>query len=350
MNRLLRRLTTTAAATAAVITLGACGGADSPDDATPTSGSSGDALTIYSGRNENLVGPLLDQLEAVVGVPVEVRYAGSSELAAQILEEGDSTRADLFFSQDAGALGALVKADRLAELPADLLGLVPAEFHDAGGHWVATSGRARVLAYDPEAAPEVADMTGIDEILDERYRGRIGYAPTNASFHSFVTALRVTRGEEAARRWLEDFAALEPQAFESNNTVLDAVNDGRVSIGLINHYYWYQRIAENGAENVPSQIRFLDSDDPGALINVAGVGVLAASDQQDAAVRAVEFLLSAEAQEYFADETAEMPVIDGVTSKHDLPDLLGLHRSSVDLNDLDTLDETLAMLAEVGLT
>lgn len=349
-----RRAAAVAAALATVASLAACSTDEPAEQATgdatgDTTTAADTTLTIYSGRNENLVGPILEDLEAAVGSEVEVRYAGSSELAAQLLEEGDGTQADLFFSQDAGALGALAGADMLTELPEDVLGLVDEGYRDADGHWVATSARARVLAYDPEQAPEVADMTGIDEILDEAYRGQIGYAPTNASFHSFVTALRVDRGEDGARQWLEDFAALDPQAYENNNAVLDAVNGGQVSVGLINHYYWYERIAEEGADAVEAEIRFLDSDDPGALVNVAGVGVLTGSDAEDAAFAAVEYLLSEEAQQYFADETAEYPVIDGVSStEHDLAPLG--ESLTIDLNELDSLEETLALLDEVGLT
>ncbi|WP_454778431.1 extracellular solute-binding protein [Georgenia muralis] len=350
MSLTIRRAATVAAALATVASLAACSTDEPAEEATgDATGSDDTTLTIYSGRNENLVGPILEDLETAVGTEVEVRYAGSSELAAQLLEEGDGTQADLFFSQDAGALGALAGADMLTELPEDVLDLVEEGYRDADGRWVATSARARVLAYDPEQAPEVADMTGIDEILDEAYRGTIGYAPTNASFHSFVTALRVDRGEDGARQWLEDFAALEPQAYENNNAVLDAVNGGQVSVGLINHYYWYERIAEEGADAVEAEIRFLDSDDPGALVNVAGVGVLNGSDAEDAAFAAVEYLLSEEAQQYFADETAEYPVVEGVTStEHDLAPLgEGLN---IDLNELDSLEETLALLDEVGLT
>ncbi|WP_199422468.1 extracellular solute-binding protein [Actinotalea solisilvae] len=340
------RLRVLAAATslAAVGALAACG------DAAPEE-ESGPALTIYSGRNENLVGPLLEQLEAAVGVPVEVRYAGSSELAAQLLEEGEGTDADLFFSQDAGALGALKNADMLADLPAAVLDRVPEQYRDADGTWVATSARARVLAYDPAQAPEVTSFTGIDQVLDEAYRGKIGFAPTNASFHAFVTALRLDRGEDGARRWLEDFAALDPQAYDNNIAVLDAVDEGQVALGLINHYYWYEQVAEEGADAVPSRLHFLASDDPGALINVAGVGVLAGSDMADEAQAAAEFLVSDEAQQYFADVTAEYPVVEGITStEHDLQPLSELSGYVVDLNALESLEQTLALLDEVGLT
>jgi len=335
------------AAVTAALALAACAATDARSGA--SDGAAPATLTIYSGRNENLVGPILADLEAAVGAEVRVRYAGSSELAAQLLEEGEATDADLFFSQDAGALGALARAGRFRPLPDEVLQRVPARFRDAEGRWVATSARARVLAYDPARAPEVGQFTGIDQILDERYRGRLAYAPTNASFHAFVTALRVDRGEDGARAWLERFAALDPQAYDTNTAVLDAVDGGQATIGLINHYYWYERVAERGPDAVTARIRFLASDDPGALVNVAGVGVIAGSDAADAAVAAVAHLLSDEVQQYFADETAEYPVVDGVTTRvHDLAPLgTGL---AIDLNQLESLADTLALLDAVGLT
>lgn len=342
---IVRRVLALGAAAVLALTMAACGQDDGEEAL------SDDSLVIYSGRNETLVGPLLDKLEAATGIEVQVRYGGSSELAAQLLEEGDGTKADLFFSQDAGALGALAKADRLQTLPAATTGAVLDGFADEAGHWVATSARARVVAYDPTQAPEATEMTSIDAVLDPKYRGKVGFAPTNASFQSFVTALRVSKGEDGAKAWLEAFKANEPKAYDNNILVLDAVDSGQVALGLVNHYYWYERVAEKGADAVNAKIHFLASDDPGALINVAGVGILAGSPQADAANKAIDFLLSPEGQQYFADETAEYPVVAGVTStKHDLVPLSELEGSSIDLNALDSLEQTLLLLDEVGLT
>jgi iron(III) transport system substrate-binding protein len=341
----VRRALAAGAAVLVALTTAACGSDDGEEPL------SDDALVIYSGRNENLVQPLLDQLEDRTGIDVQVRYGGSSELAAQLLEEGEGTKADLFFSQDAGALGALAKAGRLETLPEATTAKVQEGFADPGRHWVATSARARVIGYDPAQAPEVAEMTTVDDVLDPKYKGKVGFAPTNASFQSFVTALRVTKGEDGAKEWLEAFKANEPKAYDNNILLLDAVDSGQVALGLLNHYYWYERVAEKGADAVKAKIHFLGSDDPGALINVAGAGILAGSPQKDAAAKAVDFLLSEEGQRYFADETAEYPVVEGITStEHDLVPLADLERSSVDLNALDSLEQTLALLDEVGLT
>lgn len=337
--------------------LAACGGtggtATSPASGAPTEPGSAGAkpVTVYSGRSEPLVKPLLERLERQLGVPVEVRYGDSSELAAQLLEEGERTDADLFLSQDAGALGAVAGAGRFQPLDDAVTGRVSPGFADRERRWVATSARARVVAYHPAKAPEAARFTTIDTVLDPKYRGAVGFAPTNASFHSFVTALRVAKGEEGARTWLTKFKANEPKAYDKNSAVLDGVDRGEVALGLINHYYWHAKVAEQGVGRVTAKIRFLGSDDPGALVNVAGVGVLKGSAQSAGAIRLVEALLTKESQTYFADETAEYPVVPGVTgSVHSLPALTSLKASTIDLNRLDSLQETLAMLNDVGLT
>lgn len=342
-----------AIAAVAALTLTACGGSDSTDGSTATGDGStvdGDVVTIYSGRNENLVGPLLEQLEEATGTAVEVRYGDSAELAAQLLEEGERTEADLFFSQDAGALGALANEGRLATLDESLTGSVIDGYADEEGRWVATSARARVIAYNPDQAPEVTEMTSIDDILDPQYRGQIGIAPTNASFQSFVTALRVERGEDGAREWLTQLLENEPRIYERNGLILDAVDNGEVALGLINHYYWFEKADEVGLDTITAQIHFLNSDDPGALINVAGAGILEGSEQSEGAASIIEYMLSEEGQQYFTDETSEYPVVDGIELKEGLTPLSELQGSSVDLNQLDSLAETLALLEEVGLT
>lgn len=311
---------------------------------------SGPELTIYSGRNEQLVGGLLEQLEKEIGGTVEVRYGDSAELAAQLLEEGGSTEADVFFAQDAGALGALAGADRLAPLPAPTLDAVPAAYRADDGSWVATSARSRVLFYDPRQVPEAELPNTLDAVTDPRWKGRIGYAPTNASWQAFVTGVRVLRGEDGARAWLTAFRANEPVRLENNIQILDAVNSGQLALGLSNHYYWYERVAEVGAAAVNARVHYVPGGDPLGLVNVAGAGVIAGTDQPDLARRAVEFLVSPRAQQHFADVTAEYPVRPGISSaEHDLPPLSTLQPPDIDLSDLASLQQTLALLQETGL-
>ncbi|MGW0291191.1 iron ABC transporter substrate-binding protein [Streptomyces tuirus] len=326
--------------------LAACGSEDK--DGKSRSGDS--SLVIYSGRNEKLVKPLLDKLEKAVGTKVEVRYGDSAELAAQILEEGDRTKAGVFFSQDAGALGALSREGMLQKLPQATLDEVDDAYRGSDGDWVGLSGRVRVIAYNPDKAAEGEVPDSVFDVVKPEWKGKVGFAPTNASFQAFVTGMRVLKGDDVTREWLEDLKANGAKTYAHNLATLDAVEAGEVSLGLVNHYYWYERVAEKGESKVDAKLKFLPGKDPGALINVAGAGILKESGQGATAQKAVDYLLSKEAQTYFADETKEYPLAAGVTSKVEgLPPFESLESPDIDLGKLQSLQETLAMLQDVGL-
>jgi len=322
--------------------LAACGGnSDGLDES---------ELVIYSGRQEGLVGPLIEQFEQQTGIATSVRYGGTDQLAAQLLEEGEATPGDVFFSQDGGALGALGQAGRLEQLPQGVLDAVPANYRADDGTWVGTSGRARVIVYDPRQVPEPDVPDSVFELTEPRWRGQVGIAPGNASFQAFVTAIRVLRGDDAARDWLAGMRANDVQIFDNNLQILDATGNGLVQLGLINHYYWYERVAEQGAAAVPTRLKFLPGGDPGALVNVAGAGILRGSDHPEQARRFVEFLLTDQSQAYFAQQTKEYPLVAGVPAAPDLPPLDSLQSPQIDLSDLSTLEQTLTMIQDAGLT
>jgi len=322
----------------------ACG--DDDDGATPSEEPQ-DELVVYSGRNEDLVGPLLERFEEETGISVEVRYGDTAEMAAQILEEGDNSPADVFFGQDAGALGALAKDGRLAELSDAQLGLVGDGLKDDGGRWVGTSARARVVVYNNGELSEDDLPDSILDFVDPAWKGRIGWAPTNGSFQAFVTALRVIEGEDGARAWLEGIQANDPLVLDNNIATVEAVASGEISVGFVNHYYLYQFLAED--PDYPASNKLYGGGDPGGLVNVAGVGLLDTASHVDEANALIDFLLAKEAQTYFAEETYEIPVADGVQPVEGVPTLDEVTLATVDLNKLDDLAGTLALLTELGI-
>lgn len=346
MNRTSRCLLAGLSA-AALLATAACGSDEEPGEGA----SSSEGLVVYSGRNETLIAPLLEQFTQATGIEVTPRYGGSAELAAQLLEEGERTPADVFLSQDAGALGALQEAGDLEALPQATLDRVPAKYRSGEGVWVGTSGRSRVLVYNPELVPAASLPTSVFDLTGPAYKGKVGFAPTNASFQAFVTGMRVSAGEERTKQFLTDFAANEPQSFDGNVAVLEAVDSGTIPFGLINHYYLYERAAEaGGLDEVTARNYLFPGTDPGSLVNVAGVGILEGKQSADAQAF-VDFLLSEQGQEFFAQETKEYPLVAGVDDAvDDLPPLEELGGPDVDLSDLESLDETLALLDEVGLT
>ena len=335
---MLRRTLATAAA--ALLAVTACGGGDA--------GGGGDALVVYSGRAENLIKPLIEKFEAT-GVDVEVRYGGSAELAAQILEEGGNRKADVFLSQDAGALGALAKEGVLDAIPQADLAKVDPKYRAKDGTWVGVSGRARALVYNPGLLPEKDLPKSVFELTDPKWAGKLGIPPTNASFQAFVTAMRLTAGEAKAREWLTGIKK-NAKVYENNIQIRDAVDAGEIAAGLVNHYYLYEKIAEVGAANVKARNHFFPNGDVGALVNVSGVGILKGTGRRADAEKFVAFMLGTEAQRYYADETKEFPLAAGVAPAAGLPKLADIEGPDIDLSDLASLKETLDLLAEVGLT
>lgn len=302
-------------------------------------------LTVYSGRSEALVAPLIEKFEKQSGLDVQVKYAKSGELAGTLLEEGERSPADVFWAQDAGTLGVLGEREMLGELPQDVLDKVDARFRSDSGQWVGTSGRARVIAYNTQRLKPEQLPKSVDELTDPKWRARLGWAPENASFQAFVAAMLELEGEDKTRQWLEAMMANQPKAYPKNTPAVLAVSTGEVDLALVNHYYLYRLKQEHGAD-FPAANHYLKDGKAGSLINVSGVAILEGAKNRDAAEKFVRFLLEEEAQGYFAQETFEFPVIDGVEPYADLPKIGELDAPRIDLTKLTHLEATLELLRE----
>lgn len=340
MSRIFSSL---AAAAVFALTLSGCAAQEPAPTTTTEAEAEAQSLVLYSGRAEDLVQPIIDQFTEETGIEVEVRYAGTAELAAQLLEEGESSPADAYLAQDAGALGAVAKAGLFQPIPAEFFDLVNPAFSGADNLWVGLSGRVRVLNYNPEKVTELPKS--VLELAEPQWQGRIGIAPTNASFQAFVTAMRITEGEDVTANWLEGMKR-NGVVFEKNSAILEAVETGQVDAGLINHYYWFARGSEVGFENLTSQLASFEAQDVGNLVNVAGLGIL----KDNNATRALtQFLLSETAQRYFVEQTFEYPVIQGLEGVEGYLPLSEVEAPKVDLSDLDTLEQTLELIRAAGL-
>ncbi|HEX5691647.1 MAG TPA: iron ABC transporter substrate-binding protein, partial [Roseiflexaceae bacterium] len=295
-------------------------------------------LVVYSGRSEALVAPLIAQFAEATGIKVDVRYGSTAEIAATLLEEGDRSPADVFFAQDPGGLGAVAEAGLFATLPDDLLAQSPERFRSPDGRWVGISGRARVVVYNTETLGAQDLPSDIWDFTDQNWSGRIGWAPSNGSLQAMITAMRVVWGEERTREWLLGIQANQPKVFEGNAQVVEAVAAGEVDVGFVNHYYLYRFLQEQG-ESFKARNHFLPGGGPGSLIMAAGAGRLAAGKNEANALRFIRFMLSPVAQQYFASQTYEYPVVDGVATTRGLPPLAELDSTALDidmvaLNDL----------------
>lgn len=315
--------------------------------AEPAAAGGEQTVVVYSGRSESLVAPFFAQFTAATGITVEARYGDTAELAATLLEEGQNSPADLFFAQDAGALGAVSAAGLLAPLPEASLGAVEPRFRASSADWVGVSGRARVVIYNTDKLTEADLPTSITGFTDPAWQGRMGWAPTNGSFQAFITAMREQLGEEAARDWLEGMIANETKVYERNAAIVQAVASGEIDVGFVNHYYLYQLQRESG-NTLAAANYYPGEGDVGALINIAGAGILKTAPNSSAAQQLVDYMLSAEGQTYFAEQTFEYPLAAGVQPAADLKPLSEIQTPDLDLNRLSDLQGTLQLLQDVG--
>ena len=320
-------------ALAAPALLAACGG--------------GDALTVYSGRSESLIGPIFERFEQDTGIQLAVRYAGTGELTATLLEEGANSPADLFVAQDPASLVQI--ADLLDPLPDDLTAGVPPWAVDGQRRWVGISARQRVVAYNSDAVnPANLPATAMGYTAAEWGGGRLGWAPTNGSFQAMVAVMIEVWGESATRTWLEGIRANQPMAYSGNTALVAAIRNGEVDAGFTNHYYALRLASESGGD-FAARNHHLDPGDPGGALLLSGAGVLASSDSKAAAQRLAQYLLGADAQTHLATQVFEIPLNPSVAPPSSTPRAADLARSPINFSDLRRLERVQELLRETGI-
>lgn len=346
-RRPIRALGLVAPVVVLVAVLSGCG--PSTDTGTPggtTPGSAGQ-LVLYSGRAEGLIKPVVEQFEKETGIDVRMKNGDSADLAKVIDTEGDAGTADVFLSQTAGAMGYVLDQGRLQPLARPVLDLVPAEAHDAGGKWVGVTGRARVLVYNTKI-DKASLPTRITDVTGPAFKDRLGVAPTNASFQDFVSAMRAASGDDATKAFLEGLAGNGAKTMANNVAIVNAVAQGELDYGLVNHYYLVKAKKEN--PGIAAANHFFPAGDLGSMLNVSSVGILAGSKNKANAEKFVQFLLSAKAQQMFVDAESEYPLIKGVQPPADQPPLDTLDLEGVDIENLgDKLEGTITMIRDAGL-
>jgi iron(III) transport system substrate-binding protein len=332
----------TAAALAATVTaLAIAGGAaTAPTQAT--------SLTIYSGREEKLVKPIMDRFTRDTGIELKVRYATSTSLATALAEEGSDSPADVFWATEPGTLGLVAARGLLKRLPQSPIGKVPSRFSTRSRRWVGTSARSRVLVYNTNALTPAQLPASVWGLTNPKWKGKIGLAPTNGSFQAFLGAMIHLHGENRARDWLRDLEENDVRFYPSNTTIVQAAGRGDIEVGLVNHYYLYNVLADT--PNLPVKNHWFRAGD-GALVLAAGVGIVSSTEKNAAAQRFVDFLHSKWAQRFIArgPGAAEYPLVKGVPIRPGLRPLKEIDGPKYNLGRLAAdLPAAVKLLLEVG--
>jgi iron(III) transport system substrate-binding protein len=307
------------------------------------------SLTVYSGREQALVKPIMDRFTKETGIQLNVRYASSTALATALVEEGRNSPADVYWSQEPGTLGLVGARGLLARLPQTTIGKVPSRFTTPSRRWVGTSGRSRVLVYNTNELQTNELPASVWGLTASRWKGKIGIAPTNASFQAFLGATINLFGEARVRTWLEGLQANDVRFYPNNTTVVQAVGRGDVEVGLVNHYYLYNLLAST--PDLPVRNHWFRDGDPGNLVLAAGVGIVASTQKATAAQRFVDFLLSKTGQRMIArgPGAAEYPLVKGVPRRPGLRPLTSIKGPKYNLGRLSAdLAPAVRLLLEEG--
>lgn len=309
----------------------------------------GDEVTIYSGRTENLIRPVLDAFACETGISVAVRYGASTDLALLLAQEGDRTPADVFLSRSPGPVGFLEAEGLLGPIATDVLSLVEEQNRSDNGTWIGFSGRKRVLVYSLDNVADSELPASVFDLTAEEYRGRVGIPAVNGSFVDWFTVFRDQNGNEVATQWLADMVANDARPYPNNRSIVDAASRGEIDMGLVNHYYNYQEQIALGDDHRAENHDFAD-DDIGSLLIITAASIVGSSERTDEANALLEYLLSAPVQEYFSNETFEYPLAAGVEPADILPPLQANEIGSVDFDGLGGgFEETTAIIEASGI-
>lgn len=306
-----------------------------------------EGITLYSGRIPAAIGPAIDSYEAEADRDVKVRFAETADLAATLVEEGDASPADVFFAQEPGAIAAVAEAGLLTKLPQNILDMVPARYRDPEGRWVGVTGRARVIAYNKNVVSESELPSSPFGLTAPKWKDRVGWSPASSSMQEYVTALRAKYGDDRTRQWLEEMVDNGAVSFPDNVTIRDAIAKGEIDVGLINHYYVAEAIAEEGPD-YPVAVYFPPGG-LGSLLLLTSVGVLESSDRKPEAFAFVRSLLSKKSQAFFTSSSKEYPLAKGAKPDPSLSVPIGqIPVSDSSLVDLKELQGTIELMQESG--
>jgi iron(III) transport system substrate-binding protein len=335
---------------AAALALAACGSSSSTSSsATSGSTSPGTTITLYNGQHEQTTAKLVAGFEKQTGIKVKVRSDDEDVLGNQIIQEGSSSPADVFYTENTPVLEDLQEKGLLSPISASTLAAVPSKYSSPQGDWVGVSARVSVLVYNTSQIKASELPSSILELAQPKWKGKVGFAPSETDFQPLVTAITKLDGVAAAEKWLKGLQA-NAKVYPDNETVVAQVNNGESTVGIINHYYWYRLRDEVGQSHVHSALHYYAPHDPGYLLNVSGAAVLKSSKQQAAAQKFVAFLVGKAGQEILAhSHSYEYPIGSGVLTAQPLKPFDQLQLAPVTIGDLGNGHAPLELEQKLGL-
>ncbi len=271
-------------------------------------------VNVYSARQENLIKPILDRFSEQTGITVNLITGGADELITRMELEGANSPADLLLTVDVGRLHRAEEMGLLQPIESDVLtSQIPEQYRDADNHWFAVSLRSRVIVYDKERV-DPAELSTYEDLADPKWAGKICIRSSSNIYNQSLTASMVSHhGEEATEEWARGLVAnmaRNPQGGDRDQIAAVAV--GQCELAVVNTYYlagMLNATSEDQVEQAQAVAVFWPNQDGrGAHINVSGAGVSEHAPNREEAIQLLEYMVSDEAQTWYAEANNEYPV------------------------------------------
>ena len=307
------------------------------------------SILLYNGQHPQVSTELVAAFEKQTHIKVEVRTNDGIVLADQLLQEGSSSPADVYLTENSPELEALEEHGLLAKLDPATLAQVPSRYQSASGEWAGMALRISALAYDSSLIPAGRLPKSLLELAEPGWKGKVALAPTDSDFVPLVGAVVATYGKQAAVNWLSGLKR-NGSLYQSDESVVAAVNKGDVAVGIINHYYWYRLRLEVGASGMHSGLYFFPNHNVGSLENISGAAVLKSSKHPQEAQEFVKFLLSPTGQEILAHRyDFEYPLRPGIKPNPQITPLTKIAPAELSPTVLGNDQQASQLIQESGL-
>jgi iron(III) transport system substrate-binding protein len=314
--------------------------------------SAADKLTIYSGRAERLIKPVLDEFTSKTAIQVDLLSSGTTELVNRLKAEGDRTQADLFLTNDAGSLEQARAAGILRPLNMrEVDRAIPPQFRAPDNAWIGLSGRFWIIVYN-KTLVKPDELKSLLDLADPKWKGKLAIPNAGSEYlQAGVSVIRATHGDAKTKQFLiglKDNAG--GQVYQKSSQIVEAVAKGQAALGIVNHYYIYRHLAAQPTAPIAAFMPDQQEGGMGAIMNVAGVGIVKSTKHLESAKLLVEFLVAQAGQKLFADLDKEYPLHAEVKPDPALMERKSFRAAQVPLTRLAELREpTLTLIEEVGL-
>ena len=307
---------------------------------------------MYSGRAERLIKPVLDEFSAKTGVQVSLLSSGTTELVNRLKAEGDRTPADLFITNDAGSLEQARVAGVLRPVNMrEVERAIPPQFRAPDNAWIGLSGRFWIIVYN-KTLVKPGELKSLLDLGDPKWKDRIAIPNAGSEYlQAGVSVIRATHGDAKTKRFLQGLKEnAGGQVYQKSSQIVEAVAKGQASVGIVNHYYVYRHLAAQPSAPIAAFMPDQQETGMGAIMNVAGVGIVKSTKHLETAKLLVEFLVAQAGQKLFADLDKEYPLHPDVKADPALVERKTFRAAQVPLTRLAELREpTLTLIEQVGL-